>query len=433
MKKIFNKINFLSLLIVVSFFIGFFFNENSAGAGGYKGDITWLLGNIDIFKNNSLYDSIFHPDLFGNRTPIIYVINKLFNPYFYDYEKYRIVVFLISLSGSFFFYLCLKIKNKNTNTNLLILISTIILLSPFYRTSGFWGLNENYGLVTAIISLTTLNYFLEKIKINSENNFFYYLTIFFSSLCVYFDQKLVIIPLICFFSIWFSNIGIKYRILSVIIYFLLSVPFLILIFKWGGLVPPLTQLQNPKTITSLSRLGNLYFYNLGYAFTLMAFYLFPLIFFKKVNVINLIKQQNYSILLVPLIYIFFIFLILDFKIWTVDEYWVGLGYIHKASLILFDSIKYQEIFTYFSFLASWLVVALYLDRKSKDYLVIIFFLILSLIIWPLMQEYFDPIILILFFLMPKINLEIKSSNSIFLVFYLTLFLIIANIYYFYKI
>ena len=82
MNKIFNRITFLSLLIVVSYFLGFLLNENSAGAGGYNGDITWVLKNIDIFKNNSIYNSILHPDLFGNRSPLIYVINKLLNPFF---------------------------------------------------------------------------------------------------------------------------------------------------------------------------------------------------------------------------------------------------------------------------------------------------------------------------------------------------------------
>ena len=40
-------------LIIFSFFLGFYYDENSAGAGGYKGDITWILNNIEIFKRMS--------------------------------------------------------------------------------------------------------------------------------------------------------------------------------------------------------------------------------------------------------------------------------------------------------------------------------------------------------------------------------------------
>ena len=52
MTKIINqKILTFSVLFFVLFlfFFGFYFNENSAGAGGYNGDISWILENIEIF------------------------------------------------------------------------------------------------------------------------------------------------------------------------------------------------------------------------------------------------------------------------------------------------------------------------------------------------------------------------------------------------
>ena len=98
----------ICLLIIFSYFIGFYLDESSVGAGGYKGDITWILKNIDIFKFNELKDAIFHKDLFGNRPPLIYVLNKLFNPFFYDYEQYRVFVFIISLIAPYLIYLNLK-------------------------------------------------------------------------------------------------------------------------------------------------------------------------------------------------------------------------------------------------------------------------------------------------------------------------------------
>ena len=38
--------------------------------------------NIEIFKNNSLQDAILSDDLFGNRTPLIYIVNDILNPFF---------------------------------------------------------------------------------------------------------------------------------------------------------------------------------------------------------------------------------------------------------------------------------------------------------------------------------------------------------------
>ena len=162
-------------LIIFSFFQGFYYDENSAGG---KGDITWILNNIEIFKNNKLQDAILNDDLFGNRTPLIYIINKILNPFFYEYEKYRITVFLFSLTGPILIYLCLKNRYPKTNNELIILLSSIILLSPYYRTSGYWALNENYGLVTSLISLLFLNLYLENIKIIKKRNIFYFLQFF---------------------------------------------------------------------------------------------------------------------------------------------------------------------------------------------------------------------------------------------------------------
>ena len=78
MNKLISKKNITYItfsLTIFSFFLGFYYDENSAGAGGYIGDISWILKNIEIFKNNSLQDAILSDDLFGNRTPLIYVVN----------------------------------------------------------------------------------------------------------------------------------------------------------------------------------------------------------------------------------------------------------------------------------------------------------------------------------------------------------------------
>ena len=61
-------------LVIFSFFQGFYYDENSAGG---KGDITWILNNIEIFKNNKLKDAILNDGFYGNRTPLVYIINDI--------------------------------------------------------------------------------------------------------------------------------------------------------------------------------------------------------------------------------------------------------------------------------------------------------------------------------------------------------------------
>ena len=42
---------------------------------------------------------------------------------------------------------------------------------------------------------------------------------------------------------------------------------------------------------------------------------------------------------------------------------IGLGFIHKISIILFENILFQEIFTYFSFFISWIILILFSLKK----------------------------------------------------------------------
>ena len=435
-----KKINYkiflylIFLLIIFSYFFGFYLDENSAGAGGYNGDITWILENIKIFRYNELKDAIFHEDLFGNRPPLVYVLNKIFNPFFYEYEQYRIFVFIFSLIGPLFIYLHLKKNHPNTNNELLLLLSSIILLSPYYRTSAYWALNENYGLISAMLSLVCLNFFLKKNEIEKKIKKYFYLTIFFSSLSVYYDQKYLIVTMICFFSIIFSKINIKIKIYTLLTYLFFSIPYLILIYEWGGIVPSKTQILNPKTITNLSRLSNMHFYHLGYASTIISFYLFPLLMLKESSISEITRRffsskWCYIIISLPLIYIYLIYINYDFKSYTVDEYWIGLGVIHKISFILFSNLKHQEIFIYITFFFSWIIICLYVEKKMTDFLIIIFFFLLSILLWPLMQEYFDPILVILTLMAFKTKIKLNYYNTFFVSLYFFIFLVGANIYY----
>ena len=199
-------------------------------------------------------------------------------------------------------------------------------------------------------------------------------------------------------------------------------------------MPKATQLANPKSITSTTDLNNLYLIHVGYAATLISFYLLPAILFIEKNVILKTKEIfsikiNYILLLLITIYILCNLLFFDFKRFTVDEYWVGLGIVHKLSLFLTSNIFYQEIITYFFFICSFIVLIFIFNQSKRDFYILIYFLIISLFLWPLMQEYFDPIILILVFSVFSSVKYFNKLNSVFALIYLSTLLIIANLYY----
>lgn len=427
-----KSFNFIIFIPIISFICGFILNENSAGMGDYAIDSDWIRKNIEIFKDNNLLEAVFHPDLFGNRVPLPYIINKILNPFFYDYEKYRFIVFIFSLFGPIIFYIFLKLKFSSTDKKILFLMASLIYLSPYFRTSAYWGLNENYGIFTTFLSLL----YLEKFKKEEKNvllNIF--LLIFFSSLTVYFDQKLLIVPLVSFLNLSFSQkINLKTKVLIFIIYSFFSIPYLYLIYRWQGIVPPATQISNPKTITSFEDIRLIYHIHIGYAATLIGFYLFPLLLFINKNIILKIKEFftlkiTYFFLLIFILFCVSNFLFFDFERFTLNEYWVGLGIVHKLSLFFFENIIYREIFTYIFFFFSFIVLMIFsLENKTDSYL-ISYFLFISLFLWPLMQEYFDPIIIIIALSMFKSVKFFNKFNSLFIFFYFSVFLIIANVYY----
>ena len=213
--------NVFVFLSIFSFFFGFYFDENSAGAGLYTGDWQHIWKNLQIYLTNDLASSLNHPDYTDSRTPIAYIFHELFNPFVETEIGYRRSVFIISLALPVLFYFCLKQRFKKEDNILLLLISSIICLSPYYRTSAYWGLEENYGLISLLLTFLSLNYFLENDNTGGYKIYFQlFLTTFFSSLCLYFDQKLTIIPLICFLKIIFSNESLKLKIFSTFFYFI---------------------------------------------------------------------------------------------------------------------------------------------------------------------------------------------------------------------
>ena len=174
----------------------------------------------------------------------------------------------------------------------------------------------------------------------------------------------------------------------------------------------------------------LFLEHIGYSTTIIAFYLLPLLLFKKENLYNLIKnlflsRKNYYLIFLFLIYIFYLLNFFDFN----EQLILGKGYIHKVGIILFENPFTRELFTYFSFFISWIIILLYVDKNFKDIFIIFYFFILSVILWPVAQEYFDPLILLISFTFFNSKIFISYKNSIILFCYLLFFLISSNFYY----
>ena len=152
--------------------------------------------------------------------------------------------------------------------------------------------------------------------------------------------------------------------------------------------------------------------------------------FKGESIMNLIKKfftnkRNYYLIFLFFIYLFYLIGFYDFN----EQSVLGKGIIHKISLILFEDNFLRMIFVYFSFFISWLIILIYLENKFVEIITIVYLLIFSVFKWPIHQEYFDPLMLLMVFTFFSTSLFINYKNSIILYTYLFILLISSNIYY----
>jgi hypothetical protein len=384
-------------------------NEHTFFISGSNAVIFFI--NELLTTDNNLY--------YTNRPPLLYILHSLLNPFSNNKELYRLSVFFISLLVPLFFYLSLRIKFKKVHNIFLLSLSFLILLSPYFRTSSYWGLEENYAFITLFLSFIFLKKFFLK------NNYYYlFFTVFLSSTCVYFDQKFIIIPLICFFVLIFSNILLKYKVFLTLLYLLLSIPFIYLIGIWGNITP----------------VGNMDIYKVGkkfhpqhicYMVNILAFYMLPFLFYFEKNKIKIFfesifkKKSNYLLLIISFLYLIFFIFFLDIT----PSYKYGGGYSYKIAIFLSSSVFYQKIFLSLIFIFSLFILLFFINDNLINALFILFFSLSSVTINPLLHEYLDPIIFVLFFTFSQSKINLNIKNIFFNFFYFLIILLIARAYY----
>ena len=429
-----NILIFYSVIIIFSYFFGYIFNENSIGSGGYKGDLSWIWNNYEIFRNKDFIDAIKDEGFFGNRTQLLYIINFYLNPFLDDIDNYRLSITFFSILAPIIFYLCLVNKFRKTNHVFLVLISLLILLSPFYRTSAFWGMEIQYGIISALLAIY---FFSKKEDFENISSIDLFLSVLFSACTVYFDLKLIFIPIYIYLKIIFSNLSINKKIFSSIIYFILAIPFVALIFLWEGLVPTSTQISNPLQGTHL--ITKLHFVNILFATNIIGFYMFPLLIFKK----NILKSFKIMInpvnIIIFILFLFYVVCFLHFELYDfTDKFskveggykdYYGLGYSYKLSNLLFENRTYSLIFNILIFFLSVIIILLVVGSHLINQIILLFFYLLSIVLFPLMQEYFDPYIFLIGILLFKNNYDFNFKNCSFVFLFFSIFLA-SSIYYY---
>ena len=178
-------------LILISYATGFILRENSAG--GAIVDFENVKRNLLAFKNNSFFEAIKltatkDTEIYqSTRAPGFYVFNKYLNPFTPNLLMPSRFKTISPIAIPILLFLNLKIKFKETNTYFLIFTSSLILLSPYLRSSAFWGIEENFGIV--MVGFSALFYQLYK-ETKSKNYELIYL-IFLALLTIVWSMQCI--------------------------------------------------------------------------------------------------------------------------------------------------------------------------------------------------------------------------------------------------
>tara|TARA_E500000331_G_scaffold31048_1_gene26078 strand:- start:989 stop:1654 length:666 start_codon:yes stop_codon:yes gene_type:complete len=211
-----------------------------------------------------------------------------------------------------------------------------------------------------------------------------------------------------------------------LLYFVFSIPYLFLIYIWGGIF-------SPKASKTHSLESGLYLDHLVYVFPIVSLYILPFIFLRTKNIFSEIKEnlfKNFNIAIIALFLLILIYTVFFYTPIELDYHSnIGKGFIFKIGSIFLKEQLFQNIFFIVCSLVSLVILLIYLKKNINDWMIVFYYILLSLVTYPLLQEYFDPLIflMVIIFFNTKINFNYRSVY--FLYSYFLLMNFFAKFYY----
>ena len=397
-----NNLNiFFYFILSISLFFDLFFNIDTAGSGGFivDYDSTWpLVENPLAYKANLDF-----------KFPLHYYIASIIYKIVNDKEIVRFVYCLLAIPIPYLFFLCLKVKFKKINLNNLFLFSLIIFLLPSFRSAAVW---PNTHITGIFFFLVALFYFLkwETKKEFKKLNVEIILTIFFMSLTVY-SRQIYAMIFFYFMIIFFRKLSFTFFLKTSFIVGLFALPGIIFVI----ILPRILQ------VTFEFKLYNSLLVNSS----IISLYLIPffaIIYFFE-NKLNLFKGKIFALLTIVTFVLICAFFF-DYN------YLMGGGYFIKLSKIMFNNFYIFYLTSIIGFFFIYI-----LSKESIENLILNLIILLSISAFIIFMKYFEPMYIILLFLLFKTkltNIFLKKNKYIY--FYHLYFLIylasaIVNNYY----
>lgn len=414
-----SKFNyFLIAFFFITYFLGFYVRENSNGGG--PNDLGHIWAIINDFQINP-YLTIKYYKVYEEATfPFFHIIQSFLNPFKSSYYVYCLSLTILNSLIVLLFFIFLRKKFGLKFKNSIMLISSIILLSPWFRSSSFWGLTENLALFFLIPTYYYLNKIIEKNDKSITTNITITILI---SLTIYSRQTFLFLPIFHLIILFFFIKNRKITFVSLIIYTALAIPGIYTMNIWFKF----NELKQSTHAFSYVSINNV-IANIPKIASILFFYTAPFFFLSLKKISKIILEKKNIILLLTIYALHF------FIYENISYSELGGGYLIKLNRILFGNN------IYFILLVSSLFFFLsikFFSKKNKIYyiLLLIYFFINSLTEF-VFQETFDPhYVIFIYLLLPKKIIKdnnLMNYKSIYtLQFFQVAILITAIFYYHY--
>ena len=385
----------LFIFILFSFFLGFYLDEDSAG-GGKIDLIEHEWDNIKLFKSVALSEALTSLEYTSSRNPLFLIIHK-YNFLANDINGLRLSTFITGIFIFVLLYFCIKKYFKNIPNSLIILLSSFIFLSPYFRTSVFWSNQEHLAVLFLIISCMFLK--LNDYDLKNKIKLFCYpiLSSFFSFLAFYVDQKFFFMPIISYFFFVYKS-SFKFFLFFSIINSLFFIPAIYLFYQWGGIVPIESQSRIKLTPSNF----NIFISNVGVyfiPFLLLNFYE------KKKDYLKLKKEQILFLFLITcLIYI----LLPEQALPEGGGFVFRLLYEMHNNSFIFQSWFYVKLTLFILNIGFVYLILIFLEINFRSLTVMISLVSVYMMTYYTYQSYVDPVIFIMFYIL----LNVKNINLV---------------------
>ncbi len=404
------------VLLYTSIIISVVFNEDSTG-GAFADYVNQKKISQDFainFKNTFL-----NFEQYGTRhSPVLIIFLSFFEKINFDDNLIRLIHLHLCLLLPIIFFSSLRIKYKFVKPENLLLLVGLIFLSPTFRTLAIWPDSRLLGLTLFCVSIYFYLMFEENKKFKNC-----ILNIIFCAISAYISPNFALFSIFYFYKfIIFFKLEVNKLVPIIFLNLILSIPAFYYIFILD------VNFLNKTAAVNIDENQNIFFSNIfnniSLISTIILFYLFPFLITKIINLNKIFKlNQIISSLIIFLISAYY---------FDYNYQYTGGGIIFKFSNFF---LKSNVLFFILCFVSILIIINLS-NSKFENILLLILILLNNPQI-TVYHKYYDPFLLIVFFTLFNLNINLtrinfKINSYIIYIFFIS-FLLISNFKYLWNI